>query len=72
MRHFGCFLCILWMILGIARGHVAVWRDGDPQPWLVTEMPASMLPAQDRAALEKGITLPDEESLARALEDYCS
>ncbi|HIR64383.1 MAG TPA: hypothetical protein IAB92_04140 [Candidatus Faecousia faecigallinarum] len=59
-------------ILGISRGYVAVWRDEDPQPWLVTDMPASMLPEVDRQALEKGICLPDEIPLTKALEDYCS
>ena len=51
---------------------VAVWRDDDPQPWLITEMPASALPPADQAALEKGIRLPDDYPLAKALEDYCS
>ena len=54
------------------RGYVAVWRDDDPQPWLITEMPASALPPADQAALEKGIRLPDDYPLAKALEDYCS
>lgn len=59
-------------ILGISRGYVAIWRNEDPQPWLVTEMPAAMLPEKDQKALEQGIALPENYPLTRALEDYCS
>lgn len=59
-------------ILGISRGYVAIWKGEDPQPWLVTEMPASMLPERDREALEKGVSLPEDYPLTKALEDYCS
>ena len=65
-------MCLAGYLLGITRGYVAVWRDDDPQPWLITEMPASALPPADQAALEKGIRLPDDYPLAKALEDYCS
>lgn len=65
-------LCLAGYILGISRGYVAVWRDDDPQPWLVTDMPAALLPKKDRAALEKGICLPEDYTLTKALEDYCS
>ncbi len=51
-------MCLAGYLLGISRGYVAVWRDDDPQPWLITEMPASALPPADQAALEKGIRLP--------------
>ena len=51
---------------------LAVWKDGDPQPWLITEMPVSVLPPADQKALEQGISLPEDYPLAKALEDYCS
>ncbi len=65
-------LCLLGMILGVSRGYVAIWKEEDPQPWLVTKMPVNLLPEQDQIALKKGIPLPDDEALTRALEDYCS
>ena len=65
-------LCLAGYLLGISRGYVAVWKDGDPQPWLITEMPVSVLPPADQKALEQGIPLPEDYPLAKALEDYCS
>lgn len=72
MKRWMTKLLLLGLLLGISRGHVAIWKDEDPQPWLVTEMPASLLPEKDRKALEKGIEIPDDYPLARVLEDYCS
>lgn len=71
-RNLACLLLLLSYVLGSSRGFVAVWRDGDPQPWLVTDMPVSALPEADQDALEHGIRLPDDMPLAQALEDYCS
>ena len=71
-RNLACLLLLLSFILGTSRGFVAVWRDDDPQPWLVTDMPVSALPKADQDALEQGIRLPDDMPMAQALEDYCS
>lgn len=65
-------LLLFGYLLGVSKGFVAIWRDEDPEPWLVTKMPVAMLPREDAQALEKGIVLPDDYSLAQALEDYCS
>lgn len=72
MKRYLVSLCLLGMILGVSRGYVAIWKDEDPQPWLVTKMPAALLPERDREALKKGIPLPNDEALTKALEDYCS
>lgn len=53
-------------------GYVAIWRDEDPQPWLITDMPVSALPPADQKALKEGISLPEDYPLTKALEDYCS
>lgn len=37
-----------------------------------TDIDVRALPSADRAALEQGILLPDEQALARLLEDYGS
>lgn len=60
------------LILGVYRGYVALWRGEDPEPEVVTRVPAAMLPEEDRRALERGLVLPEGYSPARALEDYCS
>ncbi len=65
-------LSLAGYILGVSRGYVAVWKDEDPEPFLVTKMPVAMLPLKDVRALEKGIRLPDDYTLAQALEDFCS
>ena len=65
-------LLLAGILLGTARGYLAVWRDGDPQPQLITDAPLRALPPADQALLEAGIRLPDEAALQRALEDFCS
>lgn len=65
-------LMLAGYLLGISRGYVAIWKDEDPQPWLVTKMPALLLPLEDVKKLEKGIPIPDDYTLTKALEDYCS
>ena len=64
--------CLAGYLLGVSRGYVAIWRDEDPQPWLITDMPVSALPPADQKALKEGISLPEDYPLTKALEDYCS
>lgn len=74
MRKHRWFMTLLLAgyILGISRGYVAVWKEEDPEPWLVTKMPTALLPLEDVKRLEKGVRIPDDYTLAQALEDYCS
>ena len=65
-------VCLAGYLLGVSRGYVAIWRDEDPQPWLITDMPVSALPQADQKALKEGISLPEDYPLTKALEDYCS
>lgn len=59
-------------ILGIHRGYVALWEAPDPEPRIVTRMPADLLPPMDREALARGIPIPEDRTLAQVIEDYCS
>ncbi len=59
-------------LLGVSRGYVAIWQGEDPEPYLVTKMPVALLPLDDVKRLEKGIPIPDDYTLAQALEDFCS
>lgn len=65
-------MCLAGYLLGVSRGYVAIWRDEDPQPWLITDMPVSALPPADQKTLKEGISLPEDYPLTKALEDYCS
>lgn len=51
-------------------GLLTVYRDG--ALLMRTEIDTRSLPQADRDALEKGVTLPDAEALAKLLEDYGS
>lgn len=61
----------LGFLLGIHDGRVALWKGEDPQPVRIYPKSAAVLPPEDRAALEKGIHLPDEAAAVRAAEDFC-
>ena len=65
-------VCLAGYLLGVSRGYVAIWRDEDPQPWLITDMPVSALPPADQKALKEGISLPEDYPLTKALVVYCS
>lgn len=51
-------------------GQLAVSRGG--QTIIYTEIDTRTLPQSEREALEKGISLPDAQALAKLLEDYGS
>lgn len=56
----------------VLNNHVVIYSSGQTQPSLVTEIDIRALPLADQNALRKGIPLPDDEALARLLEDYGS
>lgn len=57
-------------IVGAYKGHVAVFRYGEIQPFQILESTISSLPATDQAMLERGIEVADDTELIRLLEDY--
>ena len=59
-------------IIGIENGRVAVFRDGDKKPFIVTDTYANTLPKIDKDELKKGIKVSGEKELEKAIEDYCS
>lgn len=72
MRKAAMAILMAVYLLGIHKGYVAIWKDEDPEPMVVTEMPADLLPAEDAAKLAAGIRLPNDYPLSKVLEDYCS
>jgi len=65
-------LLALYVILGTWKGYVAVFRPGNEEPWQIYPTPVASLPEPDRAHLEAGITVRNEQILQQLLEDYTS
>ena len=61
-----------YLILGTWKGYVALFRDGDKEPWQIFPTPVAVLPESDRQALEAGIIVRSEKKLQQLLEDYLS
>ena len=58
--------------IGEYQGNVAVYEEGSSTPLTVYDVPVSVLPEADVAALEKGIPVQTARELALAIEDYIS
>ncbi len=72
IKSWGTALLLAGYLLGVSRGYVAIWKEEDPEPYLVTKMPVALLPLEDVKRLEEGIPIPDDYTLTQALEDFCS
>ncbi len=59
-------------ILREYRGKLGVFRPGAGKPEELLDLPLSLLPPYDQAALREGVPVADEAALTRALEDYTS
>ncbi len=57
-------------LLGIRGDRVALWRDGEPHPQQIYDIPVRSLPAQYRAQLEQGIRVETKEELWILLEKF--
>lgn len=62
----------LSILIGVHNGKIALWRDGDPEPFKVFPYRASMLPDEQEQMLKKGIRVESMEDLQRLLENYLS
>ena len=51
-------------------GKVAIFRNGDTQPFNVYDSYVSVLPESDQEKLKDGITVSNTEDLQRVIEDY--
>ena len=59
-------------VMGERRGRIAVWREGEAEPFMTTDTPVYSLPKADRSKLSRGIVITGESALRKILEDYCS
>ena len=65
-------LIIFGFILGIHKGQVALWKDGQSKPIKVFPYQASMLPPEDQKRLEDGVHVDSIQQLRKLIEDYFS
>ena len=59
-------------VISVDSGRVAVFRDGEDKPFMVTDTFVNSLPKTDRLELENGVRVSGERELRKAIEDYCS
>ena len=59
-------------VISVDSGRVAVFRDGEDKPFMVTDTFVNSLPKTDRLELENGVRVSGERELRQAIEDYCS
>lgn len=63
---------ILFFLLGIKDGYIALWKDNSVIPLEVFPYQAQLLPEEDRQKLEQGIYIGTHEELMQLLENYLS
>ena len=72
MRRYAAAALALAWILGSCKGYLALWKEGDPEPFQIFPCPVDSLPEEDRLALEEGIPARSRIELDQILEDYLS
>lgn len=53
-------------------GKVVIYKDGDTEPFITTDINSRKLPLEDQKLLGQGMILSDENAVNRFLEDYDS
>lgn len=72
IRQYLYSIILLGLILGVHKGHIALWHEGESEPAEVFPYKASVLPEADRTRLEAGIRIENFGQLHDLLEDYLS
>ena len=65
----GLVLC-LGFLMGIYRGRIALWYNGEQSPSYVLPIPVFILPQEDKNALAQGIRFDSIEDLKGLLDQY--
>ena len=71
-RKTAAVLLVLMYLLGSHKGYLALWKEGQPEPFQIFPVKVDSLPDADRSRLEKGLRARSELQLAELLEDYLS
>lgn len=67
-----CTVLLLGFLLGIREGKIALWKDGEAEPWRVFPYPVAVLPAETQQELKNGIRIDSMDDLDRVLENLLS
>lgn len=67
-----CPLLLLGFLLGIHNGRVAIWKDGETDPWRIFPYPVAVLPTDIQAQLRQGIRIETMDDLDHFLENLLS
>lgn len=67
-----CGAALAVFLLGSHKGYLALWKDGNPEPFQIFPVKADSFPVSDQLALEEGIPARSELELAELLEDFLS
>jgi hypothetical protein len=54
------------------NGELALFREDEPVPCALYDVPVDLLPEVDRVQLRSGISVSGDDELRRMLEDYTS
>ena len=52
------------------NGQVAIFKEGESDPFEILDINISSLPESDQKALETGISIKDSDKLRKLIEDY--
>ena len=72
LRQYICLILLLSFIVGIHEGRVALWKQGQSDPWKVFPYPVSVLPRETQKQLQEGIRVDTMEDLNQLLENFLS
>ena len=71
-NHILTALLALYVVVGCWKDHIAIFRNGSPEPYQIFPTKVSSLPTADQEALEKGILVRNDRDLQQLLEDFLS
>lgn len=57
-------------LLAESNGKIAVYKNGENEPFCILEVQVNELPERDRQLLQSGIAVQGEEELYSLIEDY--
>lgn len=59
-------------LLGNHKGYLALWKEGQPDPYQIFPVKIASLPPSDQESLARGIRARSDLELAGLLEDFLS
>ena len=72
MTRFFSAVLLAGILIGVHKGRIALWNEGQNEPFKVFPYRASMLPDEYEQMLKKGIRVESMDELRRLMEAYLS